>query len=95
MLWFRANGKLLICNVSPIQPLAESHASIVGGLVVWPLRRAGRIISGDGKKARLASHLFPVDRSRHSPYVPRNFEGSFSSPRERVAQPVEQLTFNQ
>ncbi|ESX24442.1 hypothetical protein X767_12045 [Mesorhizobium sp. LSJC264A00] len=20
-------------------------------------------------------HLFPVDRSRHSPYVPRNFEG--------------------
>lgn len=46
-------------------------------------------------KALLARALFPVDRSRHSPYVPRNFEGGILSPRERVAQPVEQLTFNQ
>ena len=47
------------------------------------------------KKSALEAHLFPVDRSRHSPYVPRNFEGGVLSPRERVAQPVEQLTFNQ
>ena len=47
------------------------------------------------EKLWLASKLFPVDRPRHSPYVPRNFEGGVSSPRERVAQPVEQLTFNQ
>ena len=47
------------------------------------------------RKARLAGDLFPVDRPMYSPYVPRNFEGGVSSPRERVAQPVEQLTFNQ
>lgn len=47
------------------------------------------------QKSALDARLFPVDRSRHSPYVPRNFEGGVSSPRERVAQPVEQLTFNQ
>ncbi|CDX25226.1 hypothetical protein MPLSOD_100282 [Mesorhizobium sp. SOD10] len=46
-------------------------------------------------KSALEAHLFPVDRPRHSPYVPRNFEGGVLSPRERVAQPVEQLTFNQ
>jgi len=49
----------------------------LAGLVVWPLRRSGSLVIGEGKNARLASHLFPVDRSRHSPYVPRNFEGSF------------------
>jgi hypothetical protein len=37
---------------------------------------------------------FPVDRSSVYPYFPRHFPG-FASLRERVAQPVEQLTFNQ
>ncbi len=38
--------------------------------------------------------LFPVDPQEGSPYFPRTFAAR-DAHRERVAQPVEQLTFNQ
>ena len=47
-----------------------------------------------GTRSRIFA-VFAVDPESPSAYVPRTSDGAFSRERESVAQPVEQLTFNQ
>jgi hypothetical protein len=46
-------------------------------------------------EARCGTGFFAIDRQGRYPYVPRHFGGGDAASRERIAQPVEQLTFNQ